>query len=68
MVHLMQYVADEQRTTSVSYKGPVLWNVPKDAIYFGDVPYECVHYKFESFWHALMISDEMFPGPWKDKK
>lgn len=46
--------------------GGILWNVPSDAFIFVDLPYTRDHYDFQSFRHAMMIPDDMFPDVWKN--
>lgn len=44
----------------------VLFNIPRDGLYFEDVPYTRDHYMFSSFRHEMMIPDDMFPEVWKN--
>ena len=40
-------------------------DVPADAFFFVDLPYERPHFSFQAFRHAMMIPDDMFPEVWK---
>eukprot|EP00980_Cylindrotheca_fusiformis_P006006 scaffold1284_cov108-Cylindrotheca_fusiformis.AAC.20 len=45
----------------------MLWEVPSDAFFFMDLPYERpYHLDFDAFRHAMMIPDDIFPEPWKN--
>jgi hypothetical protein len=60
-------VYDVKRYTEI-LPGQILWNVPSDAFIFADLAYTRDHYDLQSFRHAMMIPDDMFPEVWKNNK
>jgi hypothetical protein len=45
----------------------MLWELPSDAFFFSDLPYEREHhFNFDAFRHAMMIPDDVFPDAWKN--
>lgn len=46
----------------------VLLDVPSEAFFFADLPYQRHHFSFQSFRHAMMIPDDMFPEVWKNRE
>ena len=46
----------------------MLWDVPSAAFGFVGMPYTQDHLQFNSFRHAMMLPDDIFPEVWKDKK
>ncbi|CAJ1958204.1 unnamed protein product [Cylindrotheca closterium] len=41
--------------------------MPADAFFFVDLPYQRHHFSFQAFRHAMMIPDDMFPDVWKSR-
>jgi SET domain len=46
----------------------ILFDVPRDAFFFRDVPYGRDHHQFWSFRHDMRIPDDMFPEIWKNAR
>jgi len=46
----------------------ILFNVPRDAIFFRDKVYHRDHHQPWSFRHDIRLPDELFPEIWKDPK
>lgn len=46
----------------------LIFNVPAEAFFFADLPYQRHHFSFEAFRHAMMIPDDMFPEKWKNRE
>ena len=44
----------------------ILFNIPRDAIYFSDMAYSRDHHQPWSFRHDMRIPNEIFPGIWKN--
>jgi hypothetical protein len=44
----------------------ILFDLPRDAFFFRDVPYGRDHHQFWSFRHDMRIPDDMFPDVWKN--
>jgi len=64
LVQLTQASYDQVERYMEVIPGSILWNVPSDAFYFVDLPYTRDHYDFQSFRHAMMMPDELFPEVW----
>jgi len=46
----------------------ILFNVPREAMFFRDIPYTRDHHAPWSFRHDMRIPDEIFPDIWKNLK
>ncbi len=46
----------------------ILFNVPRDAIFFRDETYSRDHHQPWVFRHEMRLPDDMFPAVWKNKK
>jgi hypothetical protein len=67
MVQLMEVDDNGKKEKTLFSFGQVLWDVPSDAFYFEDMPYQRDHHEFWSFRHPMMIPDSIFPEIWKNK-
>ena len=67
MVELLYVHRSDEGLTDYWGDG-IMWNVPSDALYFADEPFTRDHHMFESFRHAMMVPDDLFPEAWKDRK
>ncbi len=45
----------------------VLWDLPRDAFVFRDMPYTRDHAQYWSFRHELTIPDDLFPAVWRNR-
>ncbi|KAG7356187.1 SET methyltransferase domain containing protein [Nitzschia inconspicua] len=43
----------------------ILFDIPRDAFFFRDIPYTRDHHQFWSFRHDMRIPNDMFPDIWK---
>ncbi|KAL3926373.1 MAG: hypothetical protein SGBAC_013503, partial [Bacillariaceae sp.] len=66
----VQLVKDESDNVRSRFTGDqMIWDVPVDAFWFIDMPYERLHhFQFDAFRHAIMMPDDIFPEKWKNKK
>eukprot|EP00536_Pseudo-nitzschia_multiseries_P018660 jgi/Psemu1/316138/fgenesh1_kg.2852_\ len=55
----------ERRKDSPVY---ILFDLPRDAIFFRDMVYQRDHHQPWSFRHDMRLPDEIFPEAWKDQK
>jgi hypothetical protein len=64
----VQVVKDESDNFDIRLSlDRMLWEVPSDAFFFVDLPYEREHhFNFDAFRHAMMIPDDVFPDTWKN--
>lgn len=46
----------------------VIFDVPRDAMFFRDIPYQRDHHQPWSFRHDMRLPDEIFPDIWKNNK
>ena len=59
----VQLLIDESSNKKSMFVGDrILWDVPRDAFLFIDLPYERPHhFQFDAFRHTMMIPDDIFP-------
>jgi hypothetical protein len=62
-------VGDEEGVNSGDHtSGENVLTVSSDSFYFVDIPYTRDHHMLNSFRHAMMLPNDMFPDIWKNKK
>ena len=44
----------------------IIWDLPRGAFYFSDLPYSRPHHQATSFRHEMGIPDDIFPEQWKN--
>jgi hypothetical protein len=44
----------------------ILWDIPRDALYFEDTVFTRDHHQVWSFRHSMMIPDSIFPSVWRN--
>lgn len=67
-VQLVEYDESEEGAETEYWESEMLWSVPSDALYFLDMRYTRDHHMPNTFRHAMMIPDDIFPDIWKNRK
>ena len=62
------FTLDDDGNTHKIHHAEILWNVPRNAFYFADIPYTRDHHLFTAFRHPMIIPDEMFPDVWRNTR
>jgi hypothetical protein len=67
---IVEVFSDESKMDHTYFERTgILWDVPSDAFFFVDLPYEREHhFQFDAFRHAMMMPDDLFPNTWKNLK